>query len=54
MIALLDRKEGIYEYRVLFSVDQRRRVGDPHQGFLARRHIAVQPRASDGKHLVPQ
>src|SRR3984893_2621170 len=31
-VALLHRKEGIYEYRVLLSVDQRRRIGHPHQG----------------------
>src|SRR6478672_525051 len=33
-IALRHRKEGVYEYRVLLSVDERRRIGHPHQGLL--------------------
>src|SRR6516162_8277927 len=53
-VGLLHGEEGIHQHRVPLSIDQSRRIGDPRQGLLAGRHIAVQARASDRKHLVLQ
>src|SRR5712691_9202245 len=51
---LIHRKEGIDENRVVLSVDQRRRIGDPHQGLLTGRHFTVEAGTRGGKHLVAQ
>ena len=53
-VALLHREEGIHKHGVLLAVDQCRRIGHPHQRFLAGRHITVEAGTGGGKHLVSQ
>src|SRR3954454_901099 len=40
------------QHRIALSVDQCRRVGDPHQRLIARREVAAQPGTCDRQHPI--